>query len=193
MDYKFTKSIGEQYIIRLPNLNGWAIIFLDEKTGTLSIHSDFGNWAYSWHSIGCATLKQFLTECDDDYLCRKFCGSKEFVNVKKTIKEIRREILEKRENDEISKELARNAFEELKNVSLISCTTNDFYNEIMLEHVHISRVFEHETEYIPIVTEYESSIICFMDRIWPIFVEILKSEISEGKENVLKSVPAETA
>lgn len=193
MDYQFTKSISEKYCIRLPKMNGWAIIFLDEKNGTLSVHSDFGNWAYSWTSIGQPSLKHFLIECDTDYVSSKFVGSKRFVNVEETIKAIKADIIEKRKNNECTEEEARRAIDELGYLDCGEATVNDFCSSIALECSHLYKVYNYDMADVPIRTEYESGINCFMKAIWPVFIEILKEEIQKGDDNVLKLVPVETS
>lgn len=59
--------------------SGWALVFIDEPTGTLAIHSDWGDWAFSWPNPGrgTGTLKQFLANGSYDYLAGKLTMGKQ--------------------------------------------------------------------------------------------------------------------
>ena len=65
---------AELYYARFEG-SGWAILILDEGTGMVAIHSDWGDWTYSWPMPGRGTpsLKRFLGKCDYHYLAGKFC------------------------------------------------------------------------------------------------------------------------
>lgn len=58
---------------------GWAIIFLHEQSGTVAIHSDYGDWVFSWPANGRGerTIKEFICEAGFDYLAGKFEHGKE--------------------------------------------------------------------------------------------------------------------
>ena len=83
-----TKKQIEKYSIRLPNMQGWAEIALDDGTGSVLIHSDFGDWAHHWHKDhhGCQSIKHFLVQSgsDHDYMMGKFGGAKTTFDARKT-------------------------------------------------------------------------------------------------------------
>lgn len=65
---------AEVYFCRFANRSGWAMAILHEATGTVAIHSDYGDWVYSWPAPGrgTPTLKEFLCGGSYDYLACKF-------------------------------------------------------------------------------------------------------------------------
>lgn len=51
---------------------GWYVAFMDEM-GFVCIQSDWGDYSYGWHCRGEGKgIREFLLECDDGYLTRKF-------------------------------------------------------------------------------------------------------------------------
>lgn len=63
-DPAVTKAQTETYRIR--TRNNWADITIYEpagpRTGGMQIHSDFGDWAFSWYDHGCKSFKHFILE-----------------------------------------------------------------------------------------------------------------------------------
>lgn len=72
----FRRNDAEVYSCRFEKTMGWAIMLLHEETGTVAIHSDYGDWVFSWpaYGRGQCTLKEFLCDPGDsyDYLANKF-------------------------------------------------------------------------------------------------------------------------
>jgi hypothetical protein len=77
--YTVTKKSIELYSFRHPSGMFWADITIDagEKTGRISIASDFGNYSNYWGSAGC-NFKQFLGQISMDYAADKFDADRWF-------------------------------------------------------------------------------------------------------------------
>lgn len=171
---KFEKSICEKYVIHLDHLQGWAIIFLDKTT--VSIHSDYGNWSYSWTNHGCESLKRFLVQTELDYLGNKFCNGKTESDYKDSIKRIRQDVIQYRKEEYITKEEARDALDHLKNDDLELYSTNDdlFLTTLLQEKVFY-KIYEESG--FPITKKLPRQFEMFYERIWKVFIEELKKEL----------------
>ena len=99
---------------------GWAVVFVDEKTGTIGIHSDYGDWNFSWPKPGRGDcmLKEFFDEADCDYLARKFMLGRrseiEEFDQEATKRSFVKELIERRREERIKKQAARLLFNELE-------------------------------------------------------------------------------
>lgn len=91
---------AEVYSTRFDKQFGWAIMILHEQTGTVAIHSDYGDWVFSWPAPGRGpyTLKEFICHGSYDYMACKFeQGRSEQFDKDQTIKDIEDEIAEKQD------------------------------------------------------------------------------------------------
>jgi len=91
---------AEVFSCRFEKRHGWAIIILHEETGTVAIHSDYGDWVYSWPAPGRGdcTLKEFVCHGSYDYMAGKFMqGVPEKFDLEQTVKDILDEIAEKQD------------------------------------------------------------------------------------------------
>ena len=111
---KITKSKAEIYRISGLQYGGWADITIDEgdKSGRLSISSDWGNWAYGWHSYG-RSFKEFLCGLDIHYTAKKM-GQANYFDFDATIKAWKREVIEAREGWAIDAKEARELYDQIK-------------------------------------------------------------------------------
>ena len=109
--YKLTASEFQRlpdavvYSCRFSSRSGWAIAIFHEETGTVAIHSDYGDWIYSWAAPGRGegTLKEFFCHGSYDYMACKFeQGRKEKFDKEQTIKDIEDEIAEKQDAQPIT-------------------------------------------------------------------------------------------
>jgi len=76
---------------------GWAIYNIDELTGVFSIVSDHGDFSYRWNTgaLGGKKLKEFICECDSEYLTEKMARSyKDKFDNKETCEALKDRLLE---------------------------------------------------------------------------------------------------
>lgn len=112
------RSDASVFSCRFEKSVGWAILFLHEETGTVAIHSDYGDWVHSWPAPGRGevSLREFVCHGSYDYMAHKFMGkdgAEEFDFVG-TVKEIRDQILDRRRARDLDKDKARELFDDLE-------------------------------------------------------------------------------
>lgn len=175
---KVTKDKVERYKIRTEEW--WAIFFLSPD-GCLDIQSDYGDYSYIWTAFG-PCFKKFLIGCDRSYLLGKLGMNKpkEFDN-KKTYERIKRDIIEKRREKEISAETAAEAWRQVKYIlefkdeheyqQFIMGLDQNIYGDIYLSLIDI-----------PCAMEYSYCLRFFLDNCWKQFIKILKEEINKTRD-----------
>jgi hypothetical protein len=99
---------------------GWATAYVDDIRGTLSIVSDWGNYAYRWgvDSLGGGrTLSQFLIDAEPEYIATKLhvdLGGIIDLDGTETKNALKRELLRMRRHKEIEGWEARHEWDELE-------------------------------------------------------------------------------
>ncbi len=91
----------------------WAIISINDDTGHVAISSSYGEFSYVWRAIGNKTLLEFVCGLNFDYAMGKFLGMETHLNFEKTIQNIKRQLLDFRLDRSLSKETARELWEEV--------------------------------------------------------------------------------
>lgn len=162
------KSVTEKYDFRFDKA-GYAIVFLDEVSGLITMNTDWGNFSYGWPSPGrgTGTLKEFLASCDTGYLLDKFCRRNWFDEdgTKEALKElVKQEILV----DEVRTE----CLQEIKDA--------DFHS---VDHVYTSfqdqcptmyeEIFKFDMYGLPASNDYCPCERGFFEEIWP----LIKNEL----------------
>jgi hypothetical protein len=178
-EHTIKKSVCDKYTIRLPNLQGWAIIIVDESQGVVSIISDYGNWGYVWSHHGRRTLKQFLTEIDSYYAWEKFTGSKKIYNHEKTVKTIKQKIQDMEDSQYITKEVGIKLREELDQLEYES--NEDTYRSEILTN-QFSDIYE------LFCYDQDPQFNMFFNLLWKPFVEHIKSEVQQDIEKLEASL-----
>lgn len=76
--------------------SGWAIVFMD-STGAFATVSDYGSYAYKWHTQGWGPgdFRRFIVHCDGDYVRRKLAPREEY-DGEATLKAAKRTIIDQR-------------------------------------------------------------------------------------------------
>jgi hypothetical protein len=123
---------AEFYYTRFDKQFGWAMIMLHEETGTVAIHSDYGDWVFSWPSPGrgSGTLKEFICHGSYDYMACKFdTGRKEEFDADATEAAFKKILFDMRRLKEIGKEKARDVFDGLDDAEY-SGTSETFYHSL---------------------------------------------------------------
>ncbi len=111
------------YSFRFEPYGGWAIFTLNEDTGELSVQSDWGNYSHRWNTgaLGDGVkLAEFLAGCarDVEYLASKLQLSSKstclepVVDDEATTADLRQMICEQRRSRDLSKDKARDLWEE---------------------------------------------------------------------------------
>lgn len=175
---------SKTYLIHGSSLD-WALITIcdtGKESGLLQITSDYGNWSYQWGSMG-SDIRSFLITISDNYLIDKLTMDKpndrKFFEFDKTITEMKRQIIEMRKDNYITKELARDAYDEVldleKNNDYDQQNVDSFSTYILNYCTYLWKVFDYES--MPCVCVYSPQIVMFIDRLWSVFKDQLKLEI----------------
>ena len=155
---------------------GWATYVIDDDQGTLSITSDWGDWAYRWGrgkwiGVDPPDLSLALkTRFDIDYVANKLDPNRQAFSWDKTQKELHRLIAQARRKGELSKEDARDAWDSLN---------YDLHFEEMLSTIHehsvLNSLFGDDTYYS---AEYvdTSRFISLKQVVLPALKKILRQE-----------------
>jgi hypothetical protein len=99
---------------------GWATAYVDDIRGTLSIVSDWGNYAYRWGTGsfgGERTLSQFLIDAELEYVATKLhvdLGGIIEIDGHETKRALKQELLQMRRRGEIEAWEARHEWDELE-------------------------------------------------------------------------------
>jgi hypothetical protein len=167
---------------------GWAIFTLNDHTGELSIHSDWGTYGHRWHtgSLGKGhTLHTFLAQCDGDYVARKLklgTQSKCLDDVlcpDLSLRELQREICEARRSGDLDKARARDLFD----------LANDWTHGGTFSYedcpAALADYLSHE-QHESMRRKPSARFLFIRNQLWPFFAAWLS-------ENVVRTPPAEMA
>lgn len=178
-----TKEIShESYEIR--EKGRWLATIIISKTGMLNVQSDYGDYCYHWTSLGDMTFKQFLISIDKTYLISKIGREtpKEF-DLESSVKNVKKDIIEKLKYEEISSKCARFFWDEL--IKLTSINEYEFqvdldnimfYDELAPQSL-FEKIYGGYIENIYFVKKTSFQLTTFVDEIWPVFVNEIKKEI----------------
>lgn len=105
---------GEIFCVRSDH--GWGVIVVNENTGLFMAYTDYGNYCHHWPSPGEKGLKHFLTDIDYHYAMGKFTGTRygKVFRADRAIQDLKETIIERRRDDSIDRETARDAWDELR-------------------------------------------------------------------------------
>lgn len=172
--FTIKKSSIEVYYIRPKgNSCGWADISIDEgeKSGRLSISSDYGNWAYYWGACG-SSFKEFLISLDISYVSGKF-GTGNYFDFEETIRTIKKDIIDSRKNGYSDKEEARELWNSMSDLQ------NYTHKEGFIAACWNSPIMELYDTGPTIETQYEPGFKRFWETTWQSFISELKMEINK--------------
>lgn len=175
MEYTFEKSTCEKYTIRWGK-SGWAVFTIDEK-GLFSCQSDCGDYQYMWPNHGRKTFKHFIIELsrDTSYLLNKV-AKEDCFNFDKALEGWKREIINIRKEREVTKDLAREAWEFIHSLDDYSnnpeILQHELYNSDIMHQVCQEPWYVFNTD-----KDYSPQALAFANEVMPIFAEILKNEL----------------
>ena len=148
--------------------------------GSIGIQSSFGSYANTWNAVGDEPFRKFLCGLDMSYFFSKCIGSDclEF-DCEATVKEIKREIIKFRKEDEIEHGVAREIWDSLPDLNASSG-----YEMVdgMGEHAFDKMVVElygGDRSAIPFMTRTKCDCRNFWEQIWPCACEVWRKELAE--------------
>jgi hypothetical protein len=180
------KDIAHVYRVRIEKpLYGWANITIREwpNGGSIDVQSDYGNYAYSWNSIGDRTLREFLCGLDYHYFMGKTRGGGQMFSLKESIQELRKNVITRRRDGDMDKESARECWDHIKFISEHSGDTADaFSREFEGAYWFVDKLYGGEYMDIPFCEVDNPECVAFWERIWPIICAEWKKEIMSNVE-----------
>lgn len=129
---------AEVYSCRFNNRAGWAVLILHDETGTVAVHSDYGDWVYSWPRPGRGecSLREFLASCSEEYVAQKFMGRDErrIFDFDGTVKAFKEAIIQSRRERNLDQEKARSLFNDV--VDMEEIESEDLFWERLSGDLH---------------------------------------------------------
>ncbi len=120
-----TEVVQKLVITDVPSLDPVAVYLenMNEGYGKLTITCFNDCWSYGWGAMGSNSLRTFLLTCDTHYLAGKLGNglSSKIDDPDNIYEEAKKEICERRKQDDLTKKKARELFDEascLQNVEL---------------------------------------------------------------------------
>lgn len=161
---------------------GWAQIFLYERTGSLSIISDYDNWGYRWSHIGTRSLKEFLVEADPDYVLRKLCHKRE-LDFDATEAALLKGVVEEFEAGRNTAADRDRAHKLIQQEMMHTCNAMELYRQLEDERIlrYLRKDFDPSEDF---VYGPNFQVKLFMTNLWPLFIADLKQELRRVKVRV---------
>lgn len=151
----------------------WGRFFLTSD-GSLTIQSDYGNYAYWWTHPGCEIRRFLCRDGEDDYIANKFSEGERVCDDDASVRNVKREILRLRREGTLSRDQARDEWDLLREHDELSdqVARTRWHDETRLgEHIGmVSELFVYVLPY---------KLQGFMRVLWPAFVEALEREMRE--------------
>lgn len=166
------------YQVRPPQSTEWARLWLTND-GCLTILSDYGNYGYWWSNAG-GEIREFLVECDEDYVSRKLADGEREFDGPATVRLIREHIVQGRRSggsSRLTRERARAEWELVERYATMD-HTREF--EAWAEKTWYFRDDVGEMAMYSVPGQLQQ----FMKRIWPLFVQQLTAELAAEQQPV---------
>lgn len=179
--YACKKTTAVVYTIKLKEEGGWGTATIREWQGggSIDIQSDYGNYAFTWGSIGEDCFRAFLVDLNMDYAMKKLTGYDMCeLYFDDTIKAMKKEIIDTRKRDELTSEEAREAWDDMTDNIIPSEETMDgilkgcYETEKMLDIVYGGDLWG-----VNFVDRVKPQVQMFWDKIWLCFVDVWKEEL----------------
>ncbi|WP_339118922.1 hypothetical protein [Halomonas sp. BMC6] len=158
--------------------------------GTIQISGDFGPWSHTWTHVGDGSFIDFLGKLNFDYAMNKLLGCDDLYvfDAEQTINGIRKTVLERRRENELTAEQAREYWDELANID--ATTEREFFdslNDISWyggrgDFVSLtSALYDDDISQMPILTSPKGNTLYFWENLWPIVLVELR-KVFDAKE-----------
>jgi len=174
------KGQTETYALRWKDKHWWAIFYVDDAHGALSIQSDFGDFSYRWGAPG-NCFKTFLTGLDDHYLMEKLSHGtnhgRYFYDME-SVERLKKLVRQKCDEQGKSYEVYEDAIEEIDGYD---CRDSNLFFHLAYTNDDLAGLLKegdpHEIGDC-IVTGFSPHLKQFVEKLWPGFVAVLKQELS---------------
>jgi hypothetical protein len=190
MSEKFSTKVSKEAPMERYSLSNdhcmWATIALRDWTrtsgdgrvsycGEIMIHSDYGDYAYSWGSMG-SPLKEFLVKINRGYVLNKLSGGEtERFDFDKTIEGIKKEVIAERKSGCLDKDEAREIWDEVP--------TEDRGKDLFVdEMMGCSSEFLNQEPWHHIATSEIPQLAGLWDHLWVPFVAHLRGELETADD-----------
>jgi hypothetical protein len=117
-------------------------------------------------------IKRFLTRCDNNYLIKKLRKGATHFNAMATRQQLIQDIFKERRERGIASNEAREFYDEVNNMNMANET--EYYHDMMDSDIQCKLYADYSC--IPCCHEDPPELVMFMEKIWPHFVEQLKTE-----------------
>jgi hypothetical protein len=185
MGYIVTTEAAKVYKVRFvkegeePHRFGWAdaAVRTFPRGGSISIQSDYGTYANTWTATGDGPFIEFLCQLDFDYFMTKTRGRHHVFDHERSMKAIRRSIIERRRSNDITAADARDVWDDLEQYGSDGGPNADFWFSEIMRSDAISRFFD--GDYFDIVKEVpDPECVGFWNEIWPHLVTAWRAELA---------------
>jgi hypothetical protein len=181
---KVTKSMVELYRVRSTEGGScsWGDITLTcgKESVNVMATSDYGTFDHYWSHCGCDP-KEFLCDTDFQYTMKKLTGGKLYIPDPDGYgDEIKRDVIQSRKEDRLTKEQARTSWDEMLAIQDEHREGDLFYRELM-DHEFFEEVF-YDFEALPCAEKPDHCAVDFWDNVWLPFVAELKLELLQKLE-----------
>jgi len=173
------KSKVDIYKIRHKGSCVWGDITVEfgKTSAQLMINSDYGSYAYNWFSTG-ENPKKFLCDINMCYAMEKLSDYNLYEpDPYKYSDEIKELIIDSRKGEYLTKEEAREAWDDMLGI-LDDYPSGDIMYKELIDHKYFNKVFG-GFEYLPSATRVKPKHKHFWENIWLPFVDELKRELSK--------------
>lgn len=150
----------------------WADAFVREwpRGGSISIQSSFGDFAYTWTSIGSDTFRAFLRSLDFDYFMGK-ASAKDFreFDLDLTVRAIRDNLLEARRQGDMSREEARTCWSEIDD-EISHWGDHEFHARFPDTEI-VKLLYSHDPSAAPLRSRVNVQCQRFWQDLWPVLCD----------------------
>jgi hypothetical protein len=172
-NFKIEKTTVECYKIRHESGMYWADITIDvtsDRSGRISISSDYGNYANYWGACG-RGFKQFLIDLNLEYTADKF-GADRWFDLESTLKTYKNRVLEIRKEERMGADVAREIWTQIQ--ELEDCSNISEFEARMWDKSKLMWMYDHCPDINYDITPQFKK---FWKTVWPIFIDAIMAEI----------------